>query len=83
MASVEGVIGALVAAGDGEDAVGGKCRVGESVGRGVTVVVSRGCEVGVALCKGVAVVVPAALGAIVAWPSLWVMELIPEPGSQL
>jgi hypothetical protein len=62
--SVEGVVGTSVAAGEGEETVGVRCRVGESVGRGVTVAVSCGCgcEGGVARCKGVAVIAGGAPG---------------------
>jgi hypothetical protein len=55
VASGEGVIGGLVATGDGEGTVVFCPSVGESAGRGVIVFVSRGCKVGVTLCNGVAV----------------------------
>jgi hypothetical protein len=60
--STAGVVGTSVATGDGEGCVGANCRLGEDVGRGVAVGVSRGCGVGVALCNGFAVVVAVATG---------------------
>jgi hypothetical protein len=62
VSSAEGVVGTSAAAGEGEDADGAGCCVGENVVRGVTVAVSCGCDVGVALCKGVAGVVAVATG---------------------